>query len=90
MLVTITLFSFHLSLAALGLCCCTRAFSSRSEQWVLFVVVCGLLVAVVSLAVDHRRQELWFVGLASPQHVGSSRPRDGSRVPCIGRQILNH
>ena len=50
----------------------------------------GLLVAVVSLAVDNKHQELWFVGLASPRHVGSSQTRDGSCVPCIGRQILNH
>ena len=53
MLVTITLFSFHLSLAALGLCCCTRAFSSRSEQWVLFVVVHRLLTEVAPPVVEH-------------------------------------
>ena len=52
--------------------------------------MCGLLVAVVSLSVDHRRQEWWLVGLASPRPVGSSRTRDGSRVPFIGRQILSH
>ena len=35
-------------------------------------------------------QQLWPTGLVSPQHVGSSRTRDRTRVPCIGRQILNH
>ena len=30
------------------------------------------------------------MGLVAPQHVGSSRTRDWTCVPCIGRQILNH
>ena len=29
-------------------------------------------------------------GLVAPQHVGSSRIRDGTRVSCIGRQVLYH
>ena len=33
---------------------------------------------------------MWHTGLAAPQHGGSSRTRDRTRVPCIGRQILNH
>ena len=37
-------------LAALGLHCCTRAFSSCGEQGLLFIVVCRLLIAVASLA----------------------------------------
>ena len=40
-------------LAALGLCCCVWAFSSCSEQRLLFVVVCGFLIAVASLVVEH-------------------------------------
>ena len=40
-------------LAALGLCCCTWAFSSCSEQGLLFIAVRGLLIAVASLAVEH-------------------------------------
>ena len=40
--------------AALGLCCCTWASSSCSEQGLLFVVVHGLLTAVASLVADHR------------------------------------
>ena len=38
----------YLSLAALGLRCCARAFSSCSEQGLLFVVVRGLLIVVAS------------------------------------------
>ena len=38
----------YLFLAALGLRCCTRAFSSRGERGLLFVVVRGLLIAVAS------------------------------------------
>ena len=30
------------------------------------------------------------MGLVAPRHVGSSRTRDRTRVPCIGRRILNH
>ena len=41
-------------LAALGLCCCERAFSSCVEQGLLFLAVCGPLIAVASLAVEHR------------------------------------
>ena len=33
---------------------------------------------------------MWRTGLVALWHVGSSRPRDQTRVPCIGRQILNH
>ena len=30
------------------------------------------------------------MGLVAPQHVGSSQTRARTRVPCIGRRILNH
>ena len=45
--------NFYLFLAALGLRCCTRAFSSCVEQGLLFVAVCGLLIEVASLVVEH-------------------------------------
>ena len=45
--------SFIYFLAALGLCCCARAFSSCGERGLLFIVVRGLLIAVASL-VEHR------------------------------------
>ena len=48
----IYLFLF-LFLAVLGLCCCAQAFSSCSEQGLLFVAVRGLLIAVASLVVEH-------------------------------------
>ena len=41
-------------------------------------------------APDAQAQQLWLTGLVAPRHVGSSRTRAWSRVPCIGRQILNH
>ena len=40
-------------LAVLGLRCCVRAFSSCGEQGLLFVVVCGLLIAAASLVAEH-------------------------------------
>ena len=40
-------------LAALGLRCCTRAFSSCGERGLLLVAVRGLLIAVASLVVEH-------------------------------------
>ena len=40
-------------MAALGLHCCTWAFSSCRERGLLFVVVHGLLIAVASLVVEH-------------------------------------
>ena len=35
-------------------------------------------------------QQLWRTGLVAPRHVGSSQTRARTRVPCIGRRILNH
>ena len=47
-------------MAELGLCCCTRAFSSCGEWGLLFVAVHGLLIevhglliAVTSLVAEH-------------------------------------
>ena len=40
---------FYLFLAALGLHCCARAFSSCGERGLLFVAVQGLLIVVASL-----------------------------------------
>ena len=44
---------FILFWAALGLHCCTQAFSSCSEWGLLFVAVHGLLIAVASLVAEH-------------------------------------
>ena len=46
-------FLFYLFLAALGLCCCAQVFSSCGERVLLFVAVCGLLIAVASLVAEH-------------------------------------
>ena len=44
-------------LVALGLCCCTQAFSSFRDWWLLsLVVVQGLLNVVASLVAKHRLQ----------------------------------
>ena len=43
----------YLFLAALGLRCCARAFSSCGEWGLLFVAVRGFLTAVASLVVEH-------------------------------------
>ena len=39
---------------------------------------------------DAQAQSLWLTGPVAPRHVGSSQTRARTRVPCIGRQILNH
>ena len=51
----------------LGHCCCARAFSSCGEWGLLFVEMCGLLIAVASLVAKHGLevrglQELWHMG----------------------------
>ena len=43
----------YLFLAALGLHCCARAFSSCRERGLLFIAVRGLLSAVASLVAEH-------------------------------------
>ena len=40
-------------MAALGLRCCAWDFSSCGERGLLFVAVCGLLIAVASLVEEH-------------------------------------
>ena len=46
-------YRIYLFLAALGLLCCARASSSCSERGLLFVAVCGLLIAVACLVAEH-------------------------------------
>ena len=48
-------FFFFFFLAALGLRCCARAFSTCTERGLLFVAVRGLLVAAASLVAEHGR-----------------------------------
>ena len=49
-------FLIYLFLAALGLRCCTRAFSSSGERGLLFVAVRRLLIVVASLVAEHGLQ----------------------------------
>ena len=41
-------------------------------------------------APDAQAQQLWLTGPVAPRHVGSSQTRARTRVPCPGRQTLNH
>ena len=53
-------FFIYLFLAALGLRCCVRAFSSCGEQGLLFFAVHGLLIAVASLVAEHGSRRVGF------------------------------
>ena len=90
----IYLLFLNLFMAVLGLHFCVRAFSSCSKRGPLFIAVRGPHYRGVSCcgaqAPDARAQQLWLTGLVALQHVGSSQTRAQTRVPCIGRQILNH
>ena len=82
-------------MAVLGLRFCARAFSSCGKRGPLFIAVRRPLTVVASLVAEHRLQmrrlsKLWLMGPVAPRHVGSSQTRARTRVPCIGRQILNH
>ena len=81
-------------MAVLGLRFCARAFSSCGKWGPLFITVRGPLTIAASRcgaqAPDAQAQQLWLTGLVAPRHVGSSQTRARTRVPCIGRQILNH
>ena len=41
-------------------------------------------------APDAQAQQLWLTGPVALRHMGSSQTRARTRVPCIGRQTLNH
>ena len=67
----------------------------------LVVVVCGFQGTRASVVVAwdpqlwlagsrEQAQQLWHTGLVAPRHVGSSRTRDRTCDPSIGRRILNH
>ena len=82
-------------MAVLGLHFCVTAFSSCGKWGPLFIAVRGPshyrgLSCCGAQAPDAQAQQLWPTGLVTPQHVGSSQTRARTRVPCIGRQTLNH
>ena len=85
----------YLFLAVLGLRFCARAFSSCGERGPLFIAVRGPLTVAASPVAEHRLQTRRLSSCGSraqvaPRHVGSSQTRARTRVPCTGRQILNH
>ena len=60
-----------------------------SLQWFLLLQSTGSRRKGFS-SCDTQDQQLWRTGLVAPRHVGSSRTRARTRVPCIGRWVLNH
>ena len=63
------IYFIYLFLAALGLCCCTQAFSGCGEQGLLFIVVHGLLLLRITgsrhtdfSSYGTRGQQLWLTG----------------------------
>ena len=81
-------------MAVLGLRFCARAFlwlrqvgaTLHRGAWASHyrgLPCCG------AQAPDAQAQQLWLTGPAAPRLVGSSQTRARTRVPCIGRQILN-
>ena len=80
---------------------CAWAFSSCGKQGLLLVAVHRLLIAVTSLLWNIGS---WCAGVSicsaglsscatwavAPWHVGSSRTRGQTGVPCIARRILHH
>ena len=87
-----------LFLAALGLCCCVWCFSSCGPH----ASPCGGFSCWGPRALGTwapqsglpgsraQAQQLRCTGLVALQQVESSQTRDRTRVPCIGRRILNH
>ena len=77
----------------LGLCCCTRAFSSAKKGLLSRCGVqascCGGFSCSEHRLWVRRAQWLWCAGLVALRHVGSSQTRGQTRVPCIGRWMLN-
>ena len=63
--------------------------SGFSLQWLLLLQSTGSRRTGFS-SCSTQAQQLWCMGFVAPRHVGSSRTRDQTRVPCIGRRILNH
>ena len=80
----------YLFLAVLGLHCCTRA-SHCSGFSCCGARTLGSRAQQLWLAgYRAQAQQLWRMDLVAPRHVGSSRTRGRTCVPCIGRRILNH
>ena len=81
-------------MAVLDLRFCARAFSSCGKWGPLLIAVRGPFTIGLSCCgaqvPDAQAQQLWLTGPVGPRHVGSSQTRARTRVPCTGRQFLNH
>ena len=82
-------------MAVLGLRFCARAFSNCGKWGPLFIAARGPLTIAASLVAEHRLQmrRLSNCGSRAQLLLGmweSSQTRARTRVPCTGRQILNH
>ena len=93
--VVVVVLNFYLFMAVLGLRSCARAFSSCGKRGPLFITVRGPLTIAASLVADHRLQMCRLSNCGSWAQLlrgmwESSQTRARTRVPCIGRQILNH
>ena len=79
----------------LGVRFCARALSSCGKRGPLFIALRGPLTIAASLVAEHRLQTRRLSSCGTwAQLLRGTRdlPRPGleTRVPCIGRQILNH
>ena len=66
-------------------CCGAQVLGERAS-----VVVARGLQQLWLAGSRAQARQLWRTGLVAPRHIGSSRTRAHTRVPCIDRQILNH
>ena len=87
-------FKFFLFLAVLGLRFCARAFLQLRQAGATLhrgarATHCRSLSCCGAQVPDAQAQSLWLTGPVAPRHVGSSQTRARTRVPCIGRRILN-
>ena len=64
--------------------------SSCRELGLLSCCWCGLLLLRSTGSRVSGLQQLWYIGLVARWHGASSRTRDRTCVPCIGRWILIH
>ena len=86
---------YLLFLAVLGLHCCTQAFFSCGSRGYSSLWCSGFSLRWLLLFRSTGSRRVGFISCstraqAAPWHVGSNRCRAWTRVPCIGRQILNH
>ena len=88
----IYVFIIIITMAVLGLCPCTWAFSSYGRRGPLSSCGAWLRSAVASPAVEHRtwstRSLVVVLGLSCPS--ACERFLDHGSNPCIGKQILNY